>query len=256
MRQGTTANARLDASSAEVLVERVKDPVETALQYAILGVVVVALLGVAYLLYAGVFNPPAPRTALEAQLVAVREATKINPASGKVWADYVTALVAVGDLSEAERQYDAAAQVLEGDQLLLLQISGVDMLLSEEKYDEAFELAESTVALEKAEREKVVREQMAAGITADPKLYGPEIATDAYLGHARAAAALEKWDVTVASLTTALEYSPRAADLFYLRGQAYLELGDTEKAKADFEQTLRFDPEFQAARTALETAGE
>lgn len=244
------------AEPVEVVVESVKDPVESALQFAILGVIILGLVGLAYLLFTGVINPPAPRTALEAQLITVREAAKGNPASGKVWADYVTALVAVDDLGTAESEYKKAAGVLEGDQLLLLQIAGIDLYLAQEDYEKAFELAEDTVALEAAERAEAVRQQMEAGVHADPKLYGPEIATDTYLGHARAAAALGKWEVVVASLTTALEYTPRAADLYFLRGEAYSELGETDKAIADFNETLRFDPDFEAATTALAEAGE
>ena len=252
----TRSTSDAPAESVEVIVETVKDPVESALQFAILGVIIAGLVGLAYLLFTGVINPPAPRTALEAQLITVREAAKANPASGEVWADYVTALVAVGDLRSAESEYTTAAGVLEGDQLLLLQIAGIDLYLAQEDYEKAFELAEDTVALEAAEREKVVRQQMEAGVHADPKLYGPDIATDTYLGHARAAAALGKWDVVVASLTTALEYTPRAADLYFLRGEAYTELGETDKAIADFNEALRFDPEFEAAKTALSEAGE
>ncbi|MBN2247767.1 MAG: tetratricopeptide repeat protein, partial [Coriobacteriia bacterium] len=242
--------------ATEVIVESVSDPIERALQYAILGVIIVGLSGLAYLLFTGVISPPAPRTVLEAQLVAVREATKANPASGEVWADYITALVAVRDFGTAETVYKTASDALEGDQLLLVQIAGVEMRLAQERYEDAFEIAETAVALEGAEREKLLREQMEAGIHADPTLYGPEIATDVYLGHARTAALLEKWDTAVASLTKALEYSPRAADLYFLRGQAHLNLGDAEKAADDFAQAVRFDPEFTAARESLEELGE
>lgn len=240
----------------EVILEPVKDPVESILQYAILGVVILALVGAAYAVFTGVLNPPAPRTALEAQLVAVRQAAEANLTSGEIWADYVTALVAVGDFNGAEQQYERARKVLKADQLLLLQIAGVEMRLAEEDYEAAFKLAEDTVKLEASEREKAVRKQMEAGVIADPKLYGPDIATDTYLGHARAAAALKKWDVAGASLTIALEYSPRASDLYFLRGQAYLQLDETDKAIADFNEALRFNPDFEDARVALEEAGE
>jgi tetratricopeptide (TPR) repeat protein len=64
------------------------------------------------------------------------------------------------------------------------------------------------------------------------------------------------WDTAVTSITTALEYTPRAADLYYLRGDAYTRLGETDKAIADFNEALRFNPEFEAARAALEKVGE
>ncbi|MHB8740461.1 MAG: hypothetical protein ACYC62_04745, partial [Coriobacteriia bacterium] len=155
-----------------------RDPVAHALLLAILGVIVVALFGLAYLLLAGVVNPQTPRTALEAQLAAVREATITNPSSGEVWADYVTALVAVEDYGEAGRVLDESMSALEGDGLLLVQISGVELLLAEEKYDDALELAEAAVVLEKEQRDKAMRDAMERGIHADPKLYAPDIATD------------------------------------------------------------------------------
>lgn len=237
-------------------VERQRDPVERALLAAILAVIILALLGAAYLLFTRVINPSAPRTALEAQLVAVRQATITNPSSGEVWADYISALIAVENYREADRVLEEAMGVLQGNDLLLVEISGVELLLAQEKYEAAFELAEQTVVLEAEQREAAIREAMERGIHADPKLYGPDIATDVYLNHARAAAGLEKWDVVVESLTTALEYTPRAADLFYLRGDAYLHLDQTDKAVADFNSALTFDPEFEAARAALEKVGE
>lgn len=250
------ADAAKPNEAVEVTLEPVKDPVESALQYAILGVIIIALVGVAYALLAGVINPPAPRTALEAQLVAVQEATKTNPSSGEVWADYVTALTAVGNYGDAQREFARARKLLEGEQLLLLQIAGVDMYLAQEDYDEAYKLAEENITLESTLREAAIKKAQEAGFNVNPKLYGPEIATDVHLGFAKAAAAKKEWEKVVASLTTALEYTPRASDVFYLRGDAYMELGDTEKARADFETALRFNPEFEAARAALEEAGE
>jgi len=249
------AEMHVDVIESSSTVEE-RDPVAHTLVLAILGVIVIALLGLAYVLVSGVVNPTTPRTALEAQLAAVREATIANPASGKVWADYITALVAVEDYGEAERVLDQSMEVLQGDNLLLVEISGVEMLLAQEKYDDAFELAEATVALEKEQRDKALREAMERGIRADPKLYAPDIATDTYLNHARAAAGLDKWETVVASLTTALEYTPRAADLLYLRGDAYLHLDKTDDAVADFNSALQYDPEFEAARSALEKVGE
>lgn len=249
------AETQVDVIESSSTVEE-RDPVAHALILAILGVIVVALLGLGYVLVTGVIDPSTPRTALEAQLAAVREATIAQPSSGEVWADYITALVAVEDYGEAKRVLDQSMEVLQGDDLLLVEISGVEMLLAQEKYDDAFELAETTVALEKEERERAVREAAEQGIKADPKLFAPEIATDTYLNHARAAAGLGKWEIVVASLTTALEYTPRAADLLYLRGDAYLHLDRTDDAVADFKATLQYDPEFEAARSALEKVGE
>jgi tetratricopeptide (TPR) repeat protein len=240
----------------EVHVDRRRDPLEQLLLLAILGVIVLALIGAVYLLVTRVVNPPAPRTALEAQLVAVREATITNPYSGEVWADYITALIAVEDYREAGSVLDEAMAVLEGDALLLVEISGVDLFLAQERYEDAFELAEKAVVLVEELRDEVIRDAMARGIHADPKLYGPDITTDVYLNHARAAAGLEKWAVVVESLSTAIEYTPRAADLFYLRGDAYTHLDQIDKAIADFNSALMFDPEFDAARAALEKVGE
>jgi len=240
----------------EVTVEPEQDPVVRWLQIGILLVVITALVGAVYLLLVGVINPRAPRTALEAQLVTVREATRLYPDSGKVWGDYVTALMGVGDYTEATRVFEDAQSVLQGEDLLVLQAAGVDLLIAKGEYEEALELAEENIELQAQERERAVRAGMERGIQVDPTLYGAEVSTDVFLGHARAAAGLGEWDLVVESLTSALEFSPRAADLFYMRGDAYSRLGDTEAAAADFKEALRFNPDFPAARDALEKVGD
>ena len=70
MRTPRTSDA--PAEQVEVIVETVKDPVESALQFAILGVIIVGLVGLAYLLFTGVVNPPAPRLTISASRARLR----------------------------------------------------------------------------------------------------------------------------------------------------------------------------------------
>mgnify|MGYP007030148331 CR=1 FL=1 len=60
----------------EVVVERQRDPLSTFLAFSIFFVISVALTGVLYLLVTNVLDPAAPRTAAEAQLIAVENAVK------------------------------------------------------------------------------------------------------------------------------------------------------------------------------------
>lgn len=240
----------------EEIEELPPDRVVQGLQVAIALVIITGLAGLAYLLIGGIIDPPAPRTALEAQLIAVRQAAETNPESGEVWADYVTALTAVGRMTEAHRQLENGRKLLAGDQLLLLNIQGVNLLNAEERYEEALALADENVKLEAEERAKLIKKETEKGVFVDPKLYGPEIVTEMHLSRATAAAGLQQWETAIESLSVALEYSPRAADLYFLRGDARMRSNDTEGAIADFKQSLRFDPEFEAARVALEKAGE
>ncbi len=242
----------------EVVVQREADPLSSALRFAIFFVIAVALTGVLYLVVTNVLDPVAPRTAAEAQLVAVRNAVKANPNSGGVWADYIRALTGVQQYDQAEKELENARRVLNktDEQRLLAEIAGQELLLAQQKYPEAYKAGTAAIALENKVRETVVKEAAAKGLMIDPKLFGPEITTDVYLFHARAAGALEKWDEAIESLDMAIKYTPRAADLYFLRGDAYLRSGDKKNAAKDFKAALKFDPQYTAAQVGLEKAGE
>ena len=203
-------------------------------------------------------DPSAPRTAAEAQLVVVRNAVKTNPNSGANWADFIRALTGVKQYDQAEKELENARRVLKksDEQRLLIEIAGQELLLAQQKYQEAYIAGNTAIALEKKVRETVVKEAAAKGLRIDPKLLGPEITTGVYLFHARAAGALEKWDEAIDSLDVAITYTPRAANLYFLRGDAYLRSGDKKNATKDFKAALKFDPQYTAAQVGLEKAGE
>lgn len=241
----------------EVVVERQRDPLSTFLAFSIFFVISVALTGVLYLLVTNVLDPVAPRTAAEAQLIAVENAVKTQPASGQAWGDYVRALVAVGDYDRADEVLQQARKTLASndEQRLFVEIAGVQMLLDRGKYDEAYAAANKTRALEKSVRAAAVKQAKESGIRINPALIGADTSTEVYLLHARAAGALKKWDEAIESLDQALIYTPRAADLLYLRGDAHLKKGDKAKAAADFALALKYNPELTAAREGLKKAG-
>ena len=67
----------------------------------------------------------------------------------------------------------------------------------------------------------------------------------AYMGQMKYDKALEMYDY-------ALKLDPLAADVRTLRGFAYLSKGDKAKAKADFQETLKFLPDDPDATRGLE----
>lgn len=233
------------------------DRVVQILKVVIFSVIILTLTGALYFLLAGVINPPAPRTALEAQLVVVKEAVRLSPQSGEAWADYIRTLAGMKMYRDANRQAELAHKsVTRGDQVVLVDIATVDLYLAQERYQDAYDLIGKVEKEEKVEREKVFKSMASKGVKVDPLLVAPEIAIDIRLAKARAAAKLKKWDEAIKALNEALKYDPQAADMLYLRGEAKLAKGDTAGAKKDFTAALRLSPDYVPAQKALEKVGE
>lgn len=241
----------------EALLETGPDRVTQVLKVAIFAVVILTLTGALYFLLAGVINPPAPRTALEAQLVVVREAVRLAPQSGEAWGDYIRTLTGLKLFREANKQSEEAHRmVTRGDQVVLIDLATFDLYMTQERYEDAYKLAVKLEKDEKVERDKVMKSMARKGVKVDPLLVAPEIAIDIRLAKARSSAKMKKWDEAIKALDEALTYDPQAADLLYLRGEAKRENGDAAAAKKDFEAALRLSPDYTPAKEALEKVGE
>ncbi len=250
-----------DHSSAPIdggpgMPEIPSDPVARFMKFAIGAVIVVALTAVLYFVIAVVLSPSAPRTALEAQLVTIQEAVRQTPQSGLAWADYVRTLTGLGDYAGAHTQLDNARSILKGDELVYVDIAGVDLLLTEKKYPEAYKAAQKLSKDSDTQREKAIEAVADKGVTMNPKLVAPDLAIQVRITRARAAANVKQWDDAIAALTSALEFDANAADVLYLRGEAYFAKGDKANAVTDFKKALKFAPDYEPAKKALEKAGE
>lgn len=61
----------------------------------------------------------------------------------------------------------------------------------------------------------------------------------------------KQYDKAIKTLDGMIEVTPHIVDLHYLKGQAYAKKGDKVKAKAAYEQVLKYDPTSKAAKQGL-----
>lgn len=243
-----------DPMRSYVEVEQGPDPVAWWLKVAILIMIATALTGVLYALLVGVINPQTPRTLFEARLVTLRNVVETVPESGKARRDYVQALLANDRRSDALAQAELAKKQLKDLDIVFGELAEIDVYWQDKDYDRVVELASAAYANETKRREEyVAKRQKEVNIKNIDIPVQPLV--DLLVYEARAAAAGGDFDRAAKSLTAALKLDPQAADLLVLRGTAYRELGQADKARADYEQALEFIPDFQPALDGLEQLG-
>jgi tetratricopeptide (TPR) repeat protein len=227
------------------------DPVRRWLLLGIAVIVVAILALVVFALVSGLFARQAPRTATEARLVTLRSAAEGAPGSGAAQRDYIEALIISGQYGAARDQIDIMKEQLAATEVTYVYVAELGLLLERGDFDRALEVAEEAYKYEIAEQEAWVAEQTAAGRSVDRTLLSQENVIAIQVYRARASGGLGDVELGVEYLSEALELDPGAADLLVLRGQGYLELGDVDAARADFEQALVFIPDFQPALEGL-----
>ncbi|MDO8949171.1 MAG: hypothetical protein Q8S43_04675 [Actinomycetota bacterium] len=221
------------------------------MKFAIALLVVVALVGIIYLLSVGILNPTTPRTAIEARLVVLESTVRTNPGSGRAQREYIDTLVASGQVGAAKKQLKLAKESLKGIELSEVLAAEVSMAFSDGDYAGAAKLADAAYKSDLGAREAWVKEMTGKGIKSSVVDMDSQAVVDILVFGARSRGALKDWDKAIEGLSTALTFSPQGADLFVLRAQAYAEHGEKDKARADFEAALKFIPDFQPALDGL-----
>lgn len=248
--------ASTQAVRHEVVAGSQADPIVKWLGYVIVALIVVGLSGVLYVLLAGGVLDRSAGTFPEAQLNAAKFAVEANSGDGDAWSDYITVLSDLKRYSDAERQLENGRKVLKGANLLKIELAAVDMYGAKGEYKRSLTLAKKCVDDYKKLETEQIKAEAAKGITVRPENVAPDIATRTYLTAARAAGRLEKWEEVVSYFTSALIYDPLGSDTLTRRGNAYLELGEKEKAIADFKEALKYIPDYAPAKAGLKKAGE
>lgn len=250
------SRASTQAVRREVVVGSPADPVVKWLGYVIVALIVVGLSGVLYVLLAGGVLDRSAGTFPEAQLNAAKFAVEANSGDGDAWSDYITVLSDLKRYSEAERQLENGRKVLKGVNLLKIELAAVDMYGAQGENKKSLTLAKKCVEDYKKLELEQIKTEAAKGITVRPVNVAPDIATRTYLTAARAAGRLENWEAVIGYFTNSLKYDPLAADTLTRRGNVYLELGEKEKAIADFRAALKYIPDYAPAKAGLKKAGE
>jgi tetratricopeptide (TPR) repeat protein len=233
----------------------VKDPVRRWLLIGIFVAVTAILALVVFSLVSGLFATQAPRTAIEARLVTLKDAAEGAPGSGSAQRDYIEALVVSGQHGAARDHIDLMKEQLDGFETTYIYLGELSLLYDLEDYEGVLETAQEGYDYEIEQQEAWVEEQTAAGRDVVTTILPQSNAISILVYQARASGAMGDTAAGVEYLTRALELEPTAADLLVLRGQGYAELGDTAAARADFEQALVFVPDFEPALEALGSLG-
>jgi len=246
-----TASKRVTSAVYEDEVIGESDPTTRYLGFGIAFLVISILCVVLYALVTGVFGTRAPQTFLEASGGRAEVAVMESPGSGSAWAALAGTRWAAGDIAGAWDAVEQGKQKVSDHSILFVQTRELEFLIYEGRDDEALQAAAEYVKAEEEYRRKEAADYSARGISVPFGMADYGETGRLYVLKAAAEGNLEKWEDAVASLSDALVLDDKAADVLTLRGWAKLRSGDAVGAKADFEQALRFMPEYESAREGL-----
>jgi tetratricopeptide (TPR) repeat protein len=223
--------------------------VDGYLLYTVLAALAAVLGLVVWIVVAGLFRPQAPRTSIERDIYSSEAAIKATPKNEKAWIGYVNALMAGGRYSEAQAalvKAQAAVGKLPG-----LAVASGQLLFAEGDITGALKKADDGIALALKLREVKVAEVLSKGSTPDPHAYYSQEIVDACLLATDVLTKQGLYSKGIEYLTNALSESPQMADVLTIRGDLYAKTGATDKARADYEQALKYGPDYAPAVNGL-----
>lgn len=231
------------------------DPVTRGLWIAIAVVGVLLVTGIAFALVSGWLTPSGPRTALEARAITAADSVRKVPASGQYRYDLIVTLGLSGQDRQARQQVDLAKQQLKGIQLPYAYLGEATLDLNGSRFRDAVKAADAGLKAQ-ADAWTVEKKRLAklAIQMNEPESMQPvQIQLD--LVKAQALVKLGDWKGSAEALTAALTLAPRSADVLVLRAVTYRQMGDLDKARADYKTALEFVPDYQPAIDGLKQIG-
>lgn len=230
---------------------RANDPVDQMLLFAILFLVVIALVGLLFGLLGGYIGNSTPRTLVESQLVTLRNAAATEPGSGAARQAYILALEASGQRAQAWSEYKRALKQVAGLEKTQVYVAGVTILFDKKDYPGTIKLAKEAIASDDAARSVYTEKLKKQGIKTSNAMFNQTGRIAILLTSARASGATKDWKTAVDRLTEAINLDPQGADLLTYRASAYENLGQKDKAIADYKAALAFIPDYKAALSGL-----
>jgi tetratricopeptide (TPR) repeat protein len=249
-----------DSSEVEVpqhVVTSVEtDRVTTALLWIVAGATMMVIALAAYVWMTGVFGSTAPRTAEENSLAVTANMIRAKPTDGSAYAIRAETLYGLGRKTEAFQVLDQGEKAVAGQNPALLYVlrSRTSLLNAEGRYAEAEKAGLKAMS---ASDDYLVRQGAklsAAGVTGIGGNLQTRMTIDTSIQLAAAYMGQQKWAKAIEMYNYAVKLDPTAGDIITLRGYAYLAAGDKAKAKADFEQTLKYLPGDPQATAGLKQA--
>lgn len=221
---------------------------------AILAITVIALTAVLYAAAGNVFNRTTPRTYVERQVDMLETVVKEKPESEEAWADYALALVAAGQYSKAEKVLDSADKALGGEVVDIVYVRA-RLAAADGDPEKALELVEKAIATGVEFRKSEMTRLAEKALLIDERTIKGPILASAYYFQGSLYADKDQWDQAVIAYGDAVKEEPSSADALVARGNAYIELGDPEAARADFDRALSMIPDYQPALDGIERLG-
>jgi len=232
------------------------DPVARGLGYAIGILVVLVLVGALFVLIGGLVAPSGPRTATEAQMLVAADAVKQYPDSGQARYDLIVSLSRSGLDRQAKDAAKLAKKQLKGLQQVYAYLGQATVLFDAQKYREAVKEADQGLKVNnqaiEVEKTRLAKSKIQMNFD-EIQTQGP---SQLILLKAQALARLQDWKGSLAMLTEALKIEPRSADILVIRAVTYRQLGDLDKARADYKLALSFIPDYQPAIDGLKQIGD
>jgi tetratricopeptide (TPR) repeat protein len=228
-----------------------RDPAVRLMSYVAIGLVVLFLATLVGALATGVISSSSgARTAAERQLLIAAAAVSAPGATGETWGPYIDALVAAGDLRQAQVALDRARASVTATLAPDLDLSEARLLRAKEHYEQAVDMADK--AMQGYVAEAAARAAAQGGTT-----YVGRGANyyNAALVKGSACVELGRWKDAVEAFDVYLVQYPESADILVDRGNAKIGMKDNVGAEKDFREALRFVPYDEEAKAGLKKIG-
>jgi len=216
---------------------------------AVLATIIVILAVVATAVLYGLDVSRAPRTAAERAVATSEAATREQPKVAENWVDLTYAYVAAGRFSDA-RQASARGKKVEN--LPEFYIADAYMLEQQGETDEALEAYDLAKQQATAEFDARVKAAAEKGARLSALNYG---LADAAIFKGRLLAEQGETASALKEFDLALEIDPQMSDVLVERADLKVTLGDSDGARADYTEALRFVPDMPEALQGLERVG-
>lgn len=231
-----------------------RDMLSVALGLGVFFVITSILIFVLYGLLTGVFTQPAPRSSMEASLREDQLAVRTNPADGKSWGNLAHVLYISGDKQGAWNAIATARRSVPAtdNDIIWVNLAQMDLLIRDGKNTDAVAASKAYVksAVDFLTVDQHNTQNSGTNLSLDQFPETPLVVQLLFL-QATAQGNLGQWKDAVASLDSALQLDPLAADILDARAQAKLNAGDKAGAKTDWQKVLTFLPSDQQAQQGL-----
>jgi hypothetical protein len=230
------------------------DPLVRAMAMLAIGIVIVMLVGVVGVLQAGLIDPTGPRSLSEKELLVTGQAVRQGGATALMWANYVSALIENGRLSEAESAIKDGRASVNDTATADFSVAEARLYIARKEYKQAIAVAN------KGQKQitDVYNKGVAAGGQTEMLTKAAGISDNWFvlaLIKADAYKATSNWTKVIAELDTYIKKYPDASDILVDRGNAKIKIKDTAGAAADFRLALKYIPDDKEALAGLKSIG-